>query len=189
MAPQFPTDITQLLIEWSNGSEEAKQKLIPIVYDELRGLASHYMQKNRRGNTLQTTALVHEAYLKLVDYQQVQWQNRTHFFALASRIMRHILVDHFRAGDAAKRGGKEMKVSLDEAVMVSTESGAEILALHDALERLEVLSPQQGQIVELRFFGGLTIEETAEMMGLSPSTIKREWNMARAWLLRELSRS
>lgn len=187
MPPSLP-ELTQLLIEWSNGSEEAKEKLLPVVYDELRRLASSYLRRERSGHTLQTTALVHEAYIRLIHYRQVQWQNRAHFFALSAHIMRNILVDHFRANEANKRGGNEIKLGLDEAVTVSAETSREVLALHDALQVLETLDPKQSQIVELRFFGGLTLEEIAEVMGLSVSTIKREWQMARAWLQRELSK-
>ncbi|MBX7221991.1 MAG: sigma-70 family RNA polymerase sigma factor [Blastocatellia bacterium] len=188
MTLKTPDDLTQLLLEWSNGNAAARDKLMPVVYDELRRLASYYLRAERVDHTLQTTALVHEAYLRLINWQNIQWQNRAHFFALAAHIMRNILVDHARANRAVKRGGWEPAVTLDQAAVVSQEWAGELLALHDALAELELLAPQQSRIVELRFFGGLTVEETAEVLKVSPRTVKREWSTARAWLLRELTR-
>ena len=180
-----PRDVTQWLIDWRNGKQEALAQMMPLVYNELRRLAQRYLQRERPDHTLQATALVHEAYLRLVDQRQAQWQNRAHFFGLAAQMMRRILVDHARHHHAAKRGGAEPKLSLDEAVWVSAEHATDLTALDDALTRLAVLDPQQSRLVELRFFGGLTIDETAEVLGVSPATVKREWRLARAWLYRE----
>jgi RNA polymerase sigma factor (TIGR02999 family) len=180
-----PRDVTQWLIDWRNGNQEALAHMMPLVYNELRRLAHRYLQRERPDHTLQATALVHEAYLRLVDQRQAQWQNRAHFFGLAAQMMRRILVDHARHQHAAKRGGAEQKLSLDEAVWVSTEHATDLTALDDALTRLAGLDPQQSRLVELRFFGGLTIDETAEVLGVSPATVKREWSLARAWLYRE----
>src|SRR3989454_1357049 len=180
-----PRDVTQWLIDWRNGKQEALAQMMPLVYNELRRLAQRYLQRERPDHTLQATALVHEAYLRLVDQRQAQWQNRAHFFGLAAQMMRRILVDHARHHHAAKRGGAEPKLSLDEAVWVSAEHATDLTALDDALNRLAVLDPQHSRLVELRFFGGLTIEETAEVLGVSPATVKREWRLARAWLYRE----
>lgn len=182
-------DVTQLLIEWSNGDKAALDKLVPLIHEELRQLARHYMSRERIGHTLQTTALVNEAYLRLVNRKDVQWEGRTHFFAIAATVMRNILVDHARSHAYAKRGGGAQKTELDEAMMVSQKRTEEVVALDDALTDLAVFDPQQSQIVELRFFGGLTIEETAEVLNLSPATIKREWKTAKAWLHRELAKS
>ena len=180
--------VTQLLIEWSNGDKSALDRLTPLIYDELRRLAHHYMSHERAGHTLQTSALVNEAYLRLVNRRDVHWQNRAHFFAIAAQLMRSILVDHARSHAYAKRGGGARKVALDDEVaIVSQERAAEVVALDDSLKRLAELDAQQSRIVELRFFGGLTIEETAEVMNLSPATIKREWSTAKAWLYRELT--
>src|SRR6266550_1469267 len=181
-------DVTELLIEWSNGDKAALDKLIPLIHKELRQLAHHYMSHERPGHTLQTTALVNEAYLRLINRKGVHWQNRAHFFAIAATLMRSILVDHARSHAYAKRGGGIHKIELDEAMIVSQERAAEVLALDDVLKQLANFDPQQSRIVELRFFGGLTIEETAEVLGLSPATIKREWSTARAWLYRELNK-
>lgn len=178
--------VTQLLIDWSKGDKAALDKLIPYVYDELRRLARHYMRREHAGHTLQTSALINEAYLRLVD-QSVAWQNRAHFFGIAARLMRQILVDHARAHQYAKRGGGAEKVSLDEAANLAQGRAAEIVALDEALESLTALDPQQGRIVELRFFGGLTIEETAEVLGISHATVERDWSVARAWLRRQMS--
>jgi RNA polymerase sigma factor (TIGR02999 family) len=181
-------EVTGLLIEWSNGDKAALDKLAPLVYQELRRLAHHYMSHERPGHTLQTTALVNEAYLRLVNRQGVHWQSRAHFFAIAATLMRSILVDHARSHAYAKRGGGARKIEFDEAMIVSQERAAEVVALDDVLKQLADFDPQQSRIVELRFFGGLTIEETSEVLDLSPATIKREWSTARAWLYRELSK-
>ncbi len=186
---QDPHEVTQLLIQWSNGDKAALNKLMPLIYDELRRLARHYMSRERPGHTLQTTALVNEAYVRLVNRKGVHWQNRAHFFAIAAQLMRSILVDHARSHAYAKRGGGARKIALDEALAVSQQRAADIVALDDALKRLAEIDPEQSRIVELKFFGGLTIEETAEVLGLSPATIKREWSTAKAWLYHELSRN
>ncbi len=180
-------EVTNLLIEWSNGDKAALDKLMPMIHQELRRLAHHYMSRERVGHTLQTTALVNEAYLRLVNSKDVQWQNRTHFFAIAATLMRNILVDHARRQGFSKRGAG-CKTELEGAMVVSQERAQEVVALDDVLKQLAVLDPQQSRIVELRFFGGLTIEETAEVLSLSPATIKREWKSAKAWLYRELAK-
>lgn len=182
-------DVTQLLVEWSKGDKEALDKLMPLIHAELRRLAHHYMSRERGDHTLQTTALVNEAYLRLVNRKEVQWQNRTHFFAIAATLMRNILVDHARSHAYAKRGGGAHKIDLNEALVASQQRAAEVVALDDALTRLAVIDPQQSRIVELRFFGGLTIEETADVLDISPATIKREWKTAKAWLYQELAKS
>lgn len=179
--------VTQLLIEWSNGNKAALDKLMPLVYEELRRLAHRYLSRERPNHTLQTTALVNEAYLRLVDRENVHWQNRAHFFAISAQLMRCILVDHARSLAYAKRGGGARKIELDEALVVSQERAADVVALDEALKQLAGFDPQQSRIVELRFFGGLTIEETAEALSLSPATIKREWVSAKAWLYHELA--
>jgi len=181
-------EVTQLLIDWSNGDSRAIDKLMPLVYRELRQLARRYLKGEREGHTLQTTALVHEAYLKLIDQKRVRWQSRAHFFAIAAQAMRRILVDHARNRLAAKRGGNEQKISLDEGVIdVSDERASGLVALDEALKRLAERDPQKSQLVELRFFGGLSIEETAEAMGVSTATVIRQWRMAKAWLYKEVS--
>ena len=182
-------DVTQLLIKLSNGDKAALDKLMPLIQEELRRLAHHYMSRERPGHTLQTTALVNEAYLRLVNRKDVHWQNRTHFFAIAATLMRSILVDHARSHAYAKRGGGAHKTELDEAMVVSQERAGEVVALDDALKELASFDLKQSRIVELRFFGGLTIEETAEVLHLSPATIKREWSTAKAWLYHELAKS
>ena len=181
-------EVTRLLRNWSGGDENALDQLTPVVYDELRRLAASYMRRERQDHTLQSTALVNEAYLKLVDQKNVVWQNRAHFFGIAAQMIRRILVDHARAHKAEKRGGGAGVLSLDEAIGVPENHDVEILALNDALTRLTEMDPKQGRIVELRFFTGLSIEETAEVVGVSPATVKREWAAARAWLFREISR-
>ncbi len=181
-------DVTRLLRNWSGGDTHALDQLTPVVYDELRRLAASYMRRERQDHTLQSTALVNEAYLKLVDQKNVVWQNRAHFFGIAAQMIRRILVDHARAHKAEKRGGGAGVLSLDEAIGVPERRDVEVLALNDALTRLTEMDPQQGRIVELRFFTGLSIEETAEVVGVSPATVKREWAAARAWLFREISR-
>ena len=182
-------EVTQLLEAWSDGDRTALDKLMPLVHEELRQLAHRYMSRERPGHTLQTTALVNEAYVRLVNRQNIHWENRAHFFAIAAQLMRHILVDHARSHSSAKRGGGALKIELDEALIFSPERAAELLRLDDALKQLAEIDPQQGRIVELRFFGGLTIEESAKVLGLSSATIKREWSTAKAWLYHELSKS
>jgi len=174
-------DISRMLHDWSNGDEAMPARLMPLVYDELRRLADHYLRGERPDHTLQPTALVHEAYLRLTDQTGMTWQNRAHFFAVAAQSMRQVLVDHARSHRAAKRGSGQ-KLALDEAAGISQPQEVDLLALDEALSRLAVLDPQQSRIVELRYFGGLTVEETAEVMGLSPRTVKRAWQMAKAWL-------
>ena len=186
--PLEPQDVARLLSAWSNHDAAARDALVPIVYEELRRLAHHYMRGERAGHTLQTTALVNEAYLRLADLDRMEWRDRAHFFAMAATLMRRILVDHARARARDKRGGRIVLTSLD-GKQIASASNVDVIALDEALDRLAAMDPQQSRIVQLRFFGGLTIEETAEAMSLSPATIKREWTMAKAWLHRELSRT
>jgi len=178
--------VTKLLVQWTEGDPRALEDLLPLVYDELRRLARGYLFRERSDHTLQSTALVHEAYLRLVD-QNVSWQNRAHFFGIAAEMMRRILVDHAREKNAAKRGDGIYKVTLDEEIMGPGQRDVEVLALDQALTRLAKLDPQQSRIVELRFFAGLSIEDTASILKISPATIKRDWAMAKAWLFREMS--
>jgi RNA polymerase sigma factor (TIGR02999 family) len=185
---QGPANVTQLLVDLSGGDQKAAAQLVPLVYKELRRLAGYYMREERPDHTLQATALVHEAYLRLVDQRDVTWQNRAHFFGVAAQMMRYILVDHARIRHAAKRGGESSKLSLDEGADWADVPDEQLLTLDDALNRLAALNAQQSRIIELRFFGGLTVEETAEVLGISPATVKREWRTARAWLHREVSR-
>ena len=181
-------EVTQLLGDWSGGDEEALAKLFPLVQPELHRLAHHYMSRERAGHTLQTTAILNEAYLRLVDNSpKPPWQNRTHFVAAAAQLMRRIMVDHARERRSLKRGGGAVKVTLDEAAFVTESRSEELLALDEALERLAVQDPRKSQIVELRYFGGLTVGETAEFLKLSQRTVEREWTMAKAWLYRALS--
>ena len=179
--------VTQLLLEWSEGDENALAKLMPLVHDELHRLAHQHMRRESAGHVLQTSALINEAYLRLVDQPQIRWQGRAHFFGIAARLMRHILVDDARRRNANKRGGSFIQVPLDEASAVIQEQASNVAALDDALQRLEVLDERQGKIVELRFFGGLSIEETAEVLKVSPGTVMRDWTFARAWLRNEMS--
>jgi len=179
-------EVTRILQAWGKGDEHAVDKLMPLVYEELRGLARRYLSHERSDHTLQATALVHEAYLRLVDQRGITWQNRAHFFGVAAQAMRRILVDHARRHHAAKRGGPAFKVSLEDVMIAAEERSDDLLALDDALNRLATLDPRQGQIVELRLFSGLTVEETAEALGISPATVKREWMSAKAWLTREV---
>jgi RNA polymerase sigma factor (TIGR02999 family) len=172
-------------VAWGAGDETAFAKLAPLVYDELRRLARRYMAGERAGHTLQTTALVNEAYLKLVDIRQVQWQNRSHFFAMSSRLMRRILVDFARSRRYQKRGGGAQKVSLDEALLV-LDAGHDLVAVDDALKALADVDARKSQVVEMRFFGGMTVEETADALNVSPETVLRDWKVAKAWLSREL---
>jgi RNA polymerase sigma-70 factor (ECF subfamily) len=183
----LPQDITQLLLTWSNGDESALDQLIPLVYPELRRMARVYMGRENSGHTLQTSALINEAYLRLVNQQQVEWQDRAHFFAVAAQIMRHILVDHARKHQRNKRGGGTEHVPFDDVAVVRDERAVELLALDDALKQLAAIDARKSQIVELRFFGGLTVDETAGVMKLAPITIMREWRAAKAWLGREVS--
>lgn len=182
-------EVTRLLAELRSGDEDAASRLIPLIYNELRRIAGSCMRRERPGHTLQATALVNEAFLRLAGHQQIQWQNRAHFFAIAAQVMRHLLVDHARSKQYAKRGGGAVQVTLDEGLAVSDENSVELLALHQALERLEKIDDRKSKIVELRYFGGLSTEETAEVLGVSEITIKREWAKAKAWLFRELSQS
>lgn len=184
---QTPQNITQLLIGWSKGDKEALDELLPLVYDELHRQATRYLRHERVGHTLQTTALIHEAFLKLVDQKNVHWQNRAHFFGIAAQLMRRILVDHARTKKRAKRGGSDVRVSLSRANVLAKGQDLDIVTLDEALDRLAQIDEQQSKIVELRFFSGLTVEETAEVLGISPTTVKRDWSMARAWLHREIS--
>jgi RNA polymerase sigma factor (TIGR02999 family) len=182
--------VTDMLQEWSgSGNREALDKLIPIVYDELRRQASRYLQHERHGHTLQTTALVHEVYVRLIDQVEVPWQNRAHFFAIAAEMMRRILVDHARKRRAVKRGGDALKLTLYEASFESGERDLDLIAVDEALTKLIALDPHQGRVVELRFFGGLNVEETAEVLGVSSRTVKRDWQVAKSWIRRELRRT
>jgi RNA polymerase sigma factor (TIGR02999 family) len=180
-------DITRLLIEWTGGDQHAMEALLPVVYDELRRLAGRYLRRERPGHTLQSTALVHEAYLRMIDQKNVSWQGRAHFFGIAAQMMRRILVDHARSRDAAKRGSGACKMSLDEGLLAPAERDINLVALDQALETLSKLDPQQARIVELRFFAGLSIEDTAEVLKISPATVKRDWAMAKAFLTRQLN--
>jgi RNA polymerase sigma factor (TIGR02999 family) len=187
MTKSSPKEITHLLLAWSRGEQAALDQLIPLVHDELHHIAKRYMARERPGQTMQTTALVNEAYLRLVDSSRVHWQSRAHFFAIAAQLMRRILVDFARSRHNLKRGGRAEQVSLDEALVVSPERGADIVALDDALKALASLDARQSQVVELRFFGGLSIEETAEVLKVSEGTVRRDWSLAKAWLHRELN--
>jgi RNA polymerase sigma factor (TIGR02999 family) len=178
--------VTQLLLAWTSGNRAALEELIPLVYPELRRIAARYARRERIGHTLQPTALVHEAYVKLIDQNRAQWQNRAQFFGVAAQLMRRILVDHAREHAAAKRGGGVRPVTLIDAIDAAPGRGVDVLALDETLARLTALYPEQGRLVELRYFGGLTIEETAEVLGISPATVKRQWVVARAWLLANL---
>ena len=186
MTRPSPHQLTQLLQSWSEGNQEALDKLAPLVYDELHRLARHYMRGERMGHTLQTTELVNEAYVRLIDWKNVRWQNRAHFFGVAAQMMRRILVDVARSRRFAKRGGDACRVSLSEAASVSSERGEDFIALDEALQSLAAIDERKSRIVELRFFGGLSVEETAEVLKISPRTVMREWNLAQAWLYREL---
>ena len=179
--------ITQLLVDWGKGDQAALEKLMPLVYDELRRLASNYLRRERATHTLQPTALVNEAYLKLVDQRNAKWQNRAHFFGISAQLMRRILVDHARQHRAVKRGGSnQQRLSITSAERVVKQPEIDLLALNEALDELTEMDPQQARIVELKFFGGLSIDETAEVLGISHATVERDWKMARAWLRRQL---
>ncbi|HEX5731257.1 MAG TPA: sigma-70 family RNA polymerase sigma factor [Blastocatellia bacterium] len=182
-------EVTQFLIAWRNGDETAFDTLIPVVYKELHQLAKYYLSKERPDHTLQASALVNEAYLRLIDYKKVQWENRVHFFAVAGRAMRRVLIDHARSRKYAKRGGAMRKVSLDEAAMLSEDRAADLIALDDALTELFAVAPRKVRVVELMYFVGLTIEQTAEVLGVSTTTVSREWKSAKTWLHRAISRS
>jgi RNA polymerase sigma factor (TIGR02999 family) len=183
-------DVTGLLVKWREGDEGVLSQLLPVVYDELHRMAARYLRRERPDHTLQPTALINEAYLRLVDQNSVTWENRAHFFGIAANVMRRILVDHARGHQAAKRGGSVIKLPLDEAIHGSSkEEELDLVALDAALNRLVQLDPEQGRIVELRYFAGLTIEETAQVVGISPATVKRKWTVSRAWLRREITRA
>jgi RNA polymerase sigma factor (TIGR02999 family) len=177
-----PEDVTLLLSDLKSGDEKAAGKLIPLIYNELRRLAGNYMRRERADHTLQATALVHEAYLKLVNQRSVDWQGKSHFFGIAAHVMRRILIDHARSHLREKRGGKKQAVPFEESLTFSSGQSAELLRLDEALDHLAKLDARQSKIVELRFFGGLSVEETAEFLGVSPKTVKRDWSMAKAWL-------
>jgi len=189
MGGTSPSDVTRLLLAWSDGDETALQRLMPLVYAELRRLAARYMGRERAGHTLQTSALINEAYLRLVGARGVQWQNRAHFYAVSAGAMRRILVDFARARDNLKRGGGVRPIPLDEQTLAGVTRSADLLALDEALERLAVLSPRQGRVVELRYFGGMTEQEVADVLNVSSRTVRNDWQLARAWLHRELGRS
>jgi len=183
-----PPNVTELLRNWSDGDKQAQEKLFQVVYDELHRQAGRYLRNEHPGLSLQTTDLIHEAYLRLIDQQQVEWQNRLHFFGIAAQLMRRILVDHARSRQAAKRGGSAIRLPLEDAMVVSPGQDLDFVALDEALARLAEIDPQQSQIVELRFFSGLSVDETARVLDVSERTVKRDWNVAKAWLRRELSR-
>ncbi len=186
--PTPPPGITQLLLAWGHGDEAALGRMIPLVHRELQRIAHRCMGGERRGHSLQPTALVNEAYLRLVDVRQMSWQNRAHFLAMAARLMRRILVDHARSKGYDKRGGGAAKITFDEALVVLNEPGHDLLALDEALEALANVDERKSRMIELRFFGGLSVEETAAVLHVSPDTVKRDWRLAKAWLLRELRR-
>ena len=188
MAASSSHEITQLLVAWSEGEQDALQKLTPLVYTELHRLAQHYMAGERTGHTLQSTALVNEAYMHLIDSSHVRWQNRAHFFAISAQLMRRILVDSARSRKYAKRGGQAQRLSLDEALLIPEERGADLVALDDAMSALAAVDLRKSRVVELRFFGGLSVEETAEVLKVSPETVMRDWRLAKVWLRRELRR-
>ena len=179
--------MTDLLIAWSDGDQSAVDRLMPLVYGELRRMAGRYMTHERPGHTLQATALVNEAYLRLIEIKRVRWQNRTQFFALAARSMRRILVDSARARRSQKRGGGVPNLELDEALVIAEEPVPALVALDEALDALKALDPRKSQVVELRYFGGLTVAETAEVLKISPETVMRDWDFAKAWLSREMA--
>ena len=181
-----PEEVTQLLGAWSEGDAAALERLMPLVYAELRRMARRHMGQERPGHTLQTTALVHEAYLRLVNQERVRWKDRAHFFAIAAQVMRRILVDHARKRRNPKRGGDATRLSLEQGATVSQERAAEVVALDDALNSLAAVDDRKSRVVELRFFGGMSIEETAQVLGVSPGTVMREWTLAKAWLQREV---
>ena len=179
-------NLTGLLIEWRQGDKAALDKLTPLIYDEMRRIAHRYVQRERDGHTLQTTALVNEAYLRLTGQQKIEWQNRQHFFAVTAQVMRHVLVDYARRRHYAKRGGEAQHIPLEDAAAMSQQRAAELVALDEALDELAKLDPRKGRVVELRYFGGLTLEETAEALEISPMTVRRDWRAAKAWLYRRI---
>lgn len=189
MATRSPEGVTQLLERWSHGDEEALGQLMPLVYNELHRLAGAYLRRERREHTLQPTALINETYLKLIDQRHPNWKNRAQFFGVAAQLMRRILVDHARRHHASKRGGDRLNVSLRNIGAFGNQPDADILTLHDTLDQLAKIDPEQSRLVELRFFGGLTIEETAEVMEVSHATVEREWQIAKAWLKREFTKT
>jgi RNA polymerase sigma factor (TIGR02999 family) len=186
-APAQP-DVTGLLLAWGRGDAAAFDQLVPLVYQELRRLAQHYMGQERPDHTLQATALVNEAYLRLIDVNRMQWQNRAHFFAVSANVMRRILVEFARKSHRKKRGGKAQRVTLEEVPDISHEAGTDVVALDEALSALEATDPRMSRVVELRFFGGLSVEETAEVLKVSPETVMRDWKTAKVWLLQQLER-
>jgi RNA polymerase sigma factor (TIGR02999 family) len=185
--PRSTEQITDLLIAWGNGDQRALDRLTPLIYDELKRLARRYMLREGQGHTLQPTALVHEAYLRLIDWKNARWQNRAQFFAIAARVMRQILVDSARSGACRKRGGAAVHVSLDEVMEIAQEPGSDIVAIDEALTALAALDPRQSRVVELRFFGGLTWEEVAEVLDVSVGTVRRDWSLAKVWIYRQLT--
>jgi len=187
LRPVPPAEVTELLRRWSGGDVAARESLVPLVYDELRRLARYYLASQRSDHTLQSTAIVHEAYLRLAGRDNVHWENRSHFFAVAAQLMRRILVDHARKRNAAKRGGAHLTLLVDETVEPSSQRELDLVALDDALKALAELDERQSRIVELRFFGGLSIDDTSRILDISPATVKREWSTARAWLHGEIS--
>lgn len=184
--PYPSKDITELLQAWSDGDQSALEKLTPLVYEELHNQARSQMSREGEGHVLQATALIHEVYLRLVDFQGVRWQDRAHFFAVCARLMRRILVDFARSRDSLKRGGENKRLTLDEDVVATTDAPGQLLALEEALTKLSKVDPRKSSVVELRFFGGLTVRETAVVLNLSPDTVMRDWSLARGWLLREI---
>lgn len=182
-----PKEVTELLLAWSEGDRSALEQLIPLVYDELHKMARRYMVREQVAHTLQTTALVNEAYIRMIDMRKVQWQNRAHFFAVSAQLMRRILVDFARSRNYQKRGGGRRRVTLDDALEVSPKHDADLVLLDEALDALAVVDDRKRRVVELRFFGGLTVEETAHVLEVSPDTVMRDWKMAKVWLLREMS--
>jgi len=187
VSAKSPEDVTSLLLKWTQGDDAALEQLMPLVYEELRRMARQYLRRERTGHTMQTTTLVHEAYLRLVDAGRVQWQDRGHFFAIAARLMRRVLVDDARRRSYQKRGAELTRISLDEAMVLTPERDAEVIALDEALDRLTQFAPRKCKVVELRFFAGLSIEETAAALRVSTDTVKREWRTAKLWLLHELT--
>ncbi len=188
VGPELSKQVSELLANWNKGNAEAREALMPLVYNELRKLAASHLRRERNDHTLQPTALVYEVYLRLAEQKNVQWHDKSHFFGVTAQLMRRILVDHARSHMADKRGGGLPKVSLNEAIAMSRERPAELLALDESLTQLGSTDPQQGQIVELRVFAGFTIEQTAEVLGISPATVKRDWSLAKAWLMREIDK-
>jgi RNA polymerase sigma factor (TIGR02999 family) len=188
MEGSSPQSVTQLLLQWRQGDPAALDQLMPIVYDELRRLARHYISRERTGHTMQTTDLVHEAYLKLIDHTRMQWQDRTHFMAVAAQAMRRILVDHARARHRAKRGGDQLRVTLSQVADIACGQASDLIRLDEALTRLAAIDLRKSRIVELRYFGGLSVEETAEVLDISRTTLMRDWQTAKMWLMREMSK-